>query len=66
MKRHLHILALLIAALIVVLGPLGTWYVYSKQPVRSGTETACAAQAPTKKTKAASRRNRAAALLIFE
>ena len=37
MKRFLKIIALLLSALVLVLGSAGAWYVYTKQPVRSGS-----------------------------
>jgi penicillin amidase len=37
MKTALKITGLVIAVLVLVLGSAGAWYVYTKQPVRSGT-----------------------------
>ena len=39
MKRALKISAMLIAVLVIAAGAAGAWYVYTKQPQRSGTQT---------------------------
>ena len=46
MKRTLQFFALFMAAVLVVLGSAGAWYVYTKQPVRSGTVGLRNLQAP--------------------
>lgn len=46
MKRTLQFFALFMAAVLVVLGSVGAWYAYTKQPVRSGTVGLRNLQAP--------------------
>ncbi len=46
MKRTLQFFALFMAAVLVVLGSVGAWYVYTKRPVRSGTVGLRKLQAP--------------------